>query len=145
MALLTRTSSSTMPPIDSYVLLVDDDFESVEPLGELVRFAGHRTATARSAIEAFACCFHRRPSVVVTDLDMPGKDGRDLARWFKRKHPLIPLVLVTGHDLDHPDWIVHREHFEAIFPKPLDFDQFLVTLTRLMSPPRRRASSPSRP
>jgi CheY-like chemotaxis protein len=123
----------TLIPDGPYVLLVDDEIRSVEPLGELVRYSGFASVVTSSATDALACCFHRRPSVLVTDLVMPGPDGRALARRVRRYHPTIPIVLVTGQSLEDPEWAIPADLFDAVFPKPLDLERFLETLTRLMA------------
>jgi CheY-like chemotaxis protein len=117
-----------------YVLLVDDDEASCQPLAELVRFAGYASHAVRSAAEALACCRKQRPEILVTDLVMPRRDGRALARRVRKRFPGLPIILVTGQNLEHPDWSVPSDLFEAIFPKPLDFDRFISFLGRLMPP-----------
>jgi DNA-binding NtrC family response regulator len=133
MEVFTRSIGPTLIPEGPYVLLVDDEIQSVEPLGQLVRFSGFSSVVTRSATDALACCFHKRPSVVVTDLVMPGPDGRALAHRVRRRHPAIPIVLVTGQNLEDPAWAIPDDLFAAVFSKPLDLDRFLQTLARLMT------------
>jgi CheY-like chemotaxis protein len=121
-------------PENPYVLLVDDDDSSCRPLAELVRFAGFPSVSTRSAASALACCRRRRPDVLVTDLVMPGRDGRALAVRVRKRFPGLPIVLVTGQNLEHPDWSIPSGLFEAIFPKPLDFDRFIEFVGLLMPP-----------
>ncbi len=145
MHIYTRLIDEALIPAEPYILLVDDQDESLRPLGELVQVAGFRSLAAMSAHDALACCVRSKPTVMVTDLVMPGKDGRELARRVRRHHPALPMLLVTGQDLDHPDWSVPAGLFQSIFAKPLDFDRFLGTLARLMPSPRCRGSNPGRP
>jgi len=144
MNVFIRTVDLAAIPTGPYVLLVDDEIESVRPLGELVRHAGYASIAARSAHDALACCVRKRPSVVVTDLVMPSKDGRDLAIRVRRRHPSVPIMLVTGQDLDRPAWTVPAGLFHAIFAKPLDFDRFVRTLTAFMGPTRRKGPARDR-
>src|SRR4051794_18091173 len=127
MDVFTRSIGPTRIPEGPYVLLVDDEIRSVEPLGEVVRDSGFATVTTQSATDALACCFHKRPSVLVTDLVMPGPDGRALARRVRKRHPLIPIVLVTGQNLEDPEWAIPTELFAEVFAKPLDLGRFLET------------------
>jgi len=145
MNVFTRTIDLTAIPTEPYVLLVDDEAASVQPLGELVRHTGFANIAACSAHDALACCLRKRPSVVVTDLVMPSKDGRDLARRVRRRHPTVPILLVTGQDLDQPAWSVPPDLFHAIFAKPLDFDRFVRTLSGLMPAPRLKWTARGRP
>ncbi len=145
MEVYTRSIGTMTLPEGPYVLLVDDEDASVGPLRDLVRFAGFASVATRSATDALACCFHRPPRVVVTDLVMPGQDGRALARRIRRRYPVLPIVLITGQNLEHPDWTIPPDLFEAIYPKPLDFERFIGTIERLMVAPRRGGTGQGRP
>jgi CheY-like chemotaxis protein len=144
MNVFTRSIGAKVLPDSAYVLLVDDEEASFLPLVELVRYAGFASVAAQSATDALACCYQKRPDVVVTDLDMPGPDGRALARRIRKRFPGVPILLVTGQNLDNPDWAVPAELFDAIFAKPLDFDRFIRTIGRLMPPPKRRGPASGR-
>lgn len=145
MHVFTRSIEPDSLPQAPYVLLVDDEEASFLPLAELVRFAGFASVATRSATDALACCYRRRPDVVVTDLDMPGPDGRALARRLRKRFPDIPIVLVTGQNLDDPDWMIPDGLFEAVLTKPLDFERLIDLLGRLMPPPRRGGPGRGRP
>lgn len=145
MNLFTRAIGATAIPQEPYVLLVDDEATSVGPLEELVRLSGFATVATRSATDALACCFHRRPHLVVTDLVMPGPDGRALARRVRRRYPNVPILLVTGQNLESPDWAFPGDMFQEVFSKPLDLDRFLTVLGKHMPAPRRRTHGRGRP
>jgi CheY-like chemotaxis protein len=99
-----------------------------------VRFAGYTSVAVSSAAEALACCRRKRPEILVTDLVIPGRDGRALAIRVRKRFPKLPIVLVTGQNLEHPDWSIPSGLFQAIYPKPLDFDRFIAFVSRLMPP-----------
>ncbi len=145
LTIYTRSLGSPPLPTVPYVLLVDDEDDSIGPLSELVRYAGFQSVAAKCVADAVACCFHRRPSLLVTDLVMPGHDGRTLARRVKRRYPTVPILLVSGQDLDQPDWMVPPGLFTAIFSKPLDFERFIKAVERHMLKPFVRGPQPGRP
>jgi CheY-like chemotaxis protein len=145
MHVFTPSIGALAVPKAPFVLLVDDEEDSVLPLVKLVQFAGYESVAARSASDALACCDHRRPDLVVTDLVMPGPDGRVLARRLRKRFPEVPIWLVTGQNLEHPDWAIPSDLFEAIFPKPLDFDRFIAEVGKLMPPPKGRGPGRTRP
>jgi CheY-like chemotaxis protein len=145
MNVFTRSIGAKWLPDTPYVLVVDDEEASFLPLVELVRIEGFASVATRSATDALACCYHRKPAVVVTDLDMPGPDGRALARRLRTRFPGVPIVLVTGQNLDNPEWIVPDGLFEAVFTKPLALDRFLELLGRLIPPSRRKGPGRARP
>ena len=67
------------------VLLVDDDAEAREALGELLRLVGARVETARSVSAAMAVLELRTFDAIVSDLAMPGQDGFELMRWVRAR------------------------------------------------------------
>jgi CheY-like chemotaxis protein len=138
MNVFTRSVGAALLPDAPYVLLVDDEEASFLPLVELIRLAGFASVATRSATDALACCYHRRPEIVVTDLVMPGPDGRALAKRLRRRFPEVPILLVTGQSLDRPDWAIPAGLFEAVFPKPLDIERFIALVGRLMCPSKPR-------
>jgi CheY-like chemotaxis protein len=130
---------------DAYVLLVDDHEPSLRRLGELLQRLGHRCISARSGAEALSCCDRRRPSVVVTDLMMPNLDGRGLARWLQPRCPSVPIILMTGQELDSRALCELQRTFAAVLPKPVDIDRLLGLLDRIAPPAATAASHLSRP
>ena len=60
------------------ILLVDDDPDLLKLIGMRLSAAGYRVKSAESGEIALAQIAVSRPSVVVTDLRMPGIDGMQL-------------------------------------------------------------------
>ena len=63
---------------------------------------------------------------------MPDLDGQGLARWLKARYPTLPIILVTGEELDAPTLASLRQTFEEVLKKPLNVELFLSVLERLM-------------
>jgi CheY-like chemotaxis protein len=133
------------PSADPYVLLVDDHEPSVRRLGELVSQSGHRCLVANSGAEALHLCDARRPQVIVTDLSMPNLDGLGLARWLQGRHPSVPIILMTGQSLDAHALEALRRRFTAVLAKPIDVDQLLGLLDRVMPRTVKRDLTRGRP
>lgn len=79
------------------VALVVDD----EPgLGELMAMAlgsqGWHTVVAAAPDEAAALASGHAIDLLVTDLQMPGMSGLDLARLLRERHADLPVVLMSG-------------------------------------------------
>jgi DNA-binding response OmpR family regulator len=77
------------------VLVVEDDPDSRELIGNLLEMAGATVLCAESVAQAMDSeCRSFDPDVVLTDFAMPGADGFDLIREF-RKAPCARAVAVT--------------------------------------------------
>jgi CheY-like chemotaxis protein len=78
------------------ILVVDDDADSCELVGLVLREAGYSIDLAKDGSEALAKAARRRPDVVLADVQMPGIDGLELARRLHAADPTLPVVLTTG-------------------------------------------------
>ncbi|MEK6709712.1 MAG: response regulator [Nitrospinota bacterium] len=79
------------------ILLVDDEAETLEVLGEILRSMGYQAETARSGEEALAK-LSPQTDLVLLDVKMPGLDGFQVAQRI-RKNPAtkdIPIIMVTA-------------------------------------------------
>ncbi len=77
-------------------LIVDDDMEMRGMLGFTMRRAGYVVDLAESAEEALQKAHEAPPSVVITDLHMPGMDGMWLLKELRRWVPDMPVLVITA-------------------------------------------------
>ncbi|HIP24086.1 MAG TPA: sigma-54-dependent Fis family transcriptional regulator [Rhodobacteraceae bacterium] len=78
------------------ILLVDDDREVREALGQSLEIAGYPVVLAGSFIEALDYISPEFEGVVLSDVRMPGKDGFALLERCKQVDSDLPVVLITG-------------------------------------------------
>lgn len=128
-----------------FILLVDDYEPCLERLREVVELTGLPSVAASSGADALALCDDRRPSCVVTDLSMPVLDGSALSRWLRARYPDLPIILVTGQDLDARARDALGPAFAAMLPKPVDPVALLETLGRVVQDGPARPNDPVRP
>jgi DNA-binding NtrC family response regulator len=79
------------------VLLVDDEPSFVETLSRRLTLRKLDVETAQSADEAFDVLARQAIDVVVLDVRMPGTDGLSAIKTIKRRHPLVEVILLSGH------------------------------------------------
>jgi len=82
--------------MDLSVLLVDDDREVREALGQSLEIAGYPVVLAGSFIEAADHISSAFQGVVLSDVRMPGKDGFDLLARCQQVDKNLPVILITG-------------------------------------------------
>ena len=68
-----------------------------------------------------------RPDIILLDLNLPKKDGREVLREIKEDSNLknIPVVILTTSSAEKDIRIAYDLHANAYITKPLDFDQFI--------------------
>ncbi|HEX8203545.1 MAG TPA: response regulator transcription factor, partial [Isosphaeraceae bacterium] len=85
-------------PGPTRVLIVDDFLIERRVAGRIVeQIDGLEVIYAGDGHEALVALAHELPSVVLTDLQMPGMDGLELVEAVRQKYPHIPVILMTAH------------------------------------------------
>ena len=86
--------------IEPSVLVVDDEAQFVETLIKRLEKRGVRASSAHSGQEALDCLAGSgatRTDVVILDVKMPGMDGLETLAAIKEEHPLVEVIMLTGH------------------------------------------------
>jgi diguanylate cyclase (GGDEF)-like protein len=94
-----------MPNIS--VLVVDDDSTQVNLLYMILSKAGYWVRKAASGQEAFESMRGEPPDIVISDVDMPGVDGYQLASMMSMDVVLrsVPIILMSGRRVSPEDQI----------------------------------------
>jgi CheY-like chemotaxis protein len=126
-----------MPDAAKTVLVVDDDPDAREFLTTVLADHGIATAVARDGAEAITAIERSAPALVALDITMPEKSGVAVYRKLKEdaRFKDIPVVIITGVSDDFRRFISTRRHVpppEGYLSKPVDHEQFLALVTRLI-------------
>lgn len=78
------------------VLVVDDEVEILELLGEYLRARGHEVHIARTGRDALGLLDDHEVDVVLTDLKMPDGNGLDLLAACQALRPAPMVIVMTG-------------------------------------------------
>ena len=79
------------------VLLVDDEKDFIEALGERMENRGMNVSTTTSAKNALKKMEEEAYDAIVLDLQMPEMDGIEALKAIKKKNPDMQVILLTGH------------------------------------------------
>ncbi len=86
-----------MVRIPTRVLIVDDEKDFVEMFSLRLTEAGEKVSTAYGGRECLEVLAQEAIDVVVLDIKMPGMDGIETLKEIKRRHPIVEVILLTGH------------------------------------------------
>ncbi len=112
------------------VLVVEDEAPIRQITSRWLQHAGYRVAGVASAEEAIAVADGRGPQVLVTDVQMPGRDGLWLAQQFRHRFPDTALVMVSGDPTTGPAAATARLGAFDYLPKPFTADQLTEAVDR---------------
>jgi DNA-binding NtrC family response regulator len=79
------------------VLIVDDEADSRAGLRLLLEAWGYEVIEAADGLEALDRSSEYRPTVIISDLVMPGMDGLALLETLRAELPAASVILLTGH------------------------------------------------
>ena len=88
---------------------------------------------------------HDTPQVLVSDIRMPGMNGIELLRSVKRKHPALPVIIMTAFsDLESAVSAFQGGAFEYL-PKPFDVDKAVELIRRAVDESERESRADEAP
>jgi CheY-like chemotaxis protein len=132
--------ATQVTPIE--VLLVEDDPGDVLMTREA--FEEHRVnnrlEVVPDGVEALAYLRREdpysdavRPDLILLDLNLPRRDGRQVLKEIKNDESLrhIPVVVLTTSQRDEDILRSYQLHANAYVTKPVDFDQFIKAVQQI--------------
>jgi chemosensory pili system protein ChpA (sensor histidine kinase/response regulator) len=109
------------------VLVVDDSITVRRVTQRLLKREGYRVALANDGLQALERLREERPTLVLSDIEMPRMDGFDLVRNIRNDEKLrdLPVIMITSRIAEK-----HREHARELgvnhyLGKPFAEDELL--------------------
>jgi two-component system cell cycle sensor histidine kinase/response regulator CckA len=130
----SKPSTSDLASATRATILLAEDLPAVRSLtAQILTSAGFVVTEAADGEEAFrkAAGLSAPPDVLVTDVQMPGMNGRELAARIRAKWPGVRVLFISGFEPDvqaaPPD-----ESREAFLPKPFSPEELIQAVGKLM-------------
>ena len=79
------------------IMLVDDEERFLLTTSKLLVRKGFNVVTASSGEHCLEMLSREAVHVVILDVKMPGMDGLETLREIKQRHPLVEVIMLTGH------------------------------------------------
>lgn len=120
------------PPEPAALLLVDDSAVARAKLAKLFQTAGYRVTLAKDGAEALERLAEQSFAVLITDLEMPNKDGFELIAAVHGNLDTedLPIIAITGHD-DMQARVHQVQGLYGIFKKPWNDRELLKRVETL--------------
>ena len=121
------------------ILVVDDNRDAAESLGELLTALGATVCVVHSGREALDALDSFGPDSVLLDIGMPAMDGYEVARKIRStdEHGDVLLIAVTGWGQEHDERRSLAAGFDHHLVKPPDIDKLRELLATGWSDPER--------
>ncbi len=118
----------------SDILVIDDEKDIRELIGDILEDEGHSPRLARNSQSAFNEINRVEPDLIILDIWLKDSefDGIDILKKTKRDNPGIPVVIISGHgNIEIAVAAVKQGAYDFI-EKPFNIDQLLVVVGRAL-------------
>jgi CheY-like chemotaxis protein len=124
-----------LPLAGTRVLIVEDEPDAAELLGEILTFAGAVVDRAHCADDALRKMSVFRPELIVSDIGLPGVDGHELLRRIRalslEEGGRTPAIALTAYSRGHDEERALAAGFQALLSKPFEPAQLIASLASL--------------
>jgi len=116
------------------VLLVEDEPELLELIGEVLQGNGYHVIPALSGGKALELWARSRPKIdlLVTDMKMPGVGGQELARMLVAENPHLKVLYTSGYSPDGIELKMSLREGDNYLQKPYRPEGLLVAIRKAL-------------
>ena len=130
-----------MAETQQHLLLVDDEKALREVIAERLGDSGYRVEQAGTGEEALERLNEFAFDVLITDLRLPGVDGRQVLDEALARYPDITAIVITGFGGVREAVEVTRLGAEGFITKPFQFDELMHELSTAAEKRRLKAEN----
>ena len=130
-----KTENTLSRDTGSRILVVDDDRDILIFMKLALESEGLEVTCAERGEEALELLAARSYRVLLTDQNMPGIDGFELARQARRIQPELTVFMGTGHLYPGIEERAAAAGISEVFGKPFNFQRLFKLLLEIVSHP----------
>ena len=117
------------------ILVIDDEKGILRVIEEALTKFGHNVEIAADGCEGIQKFDDGSYDMVITDLRMPGIDGKGVVKHIRSSQKSsIPVIGISG-----TPWLIQDLGFDAVLPKPFPLQDLVESVKKLSSPASRPA------
>jgi CheY-like chemotaxis protein len=117
------------------VIVVEDTYDDQQLVSRILAHYGAEVFVAKNGNECLQLLTQFEPTVIVTDLAMPGKDGWQMLVAIRSNVEIahIPVIALTAyHSTDVAEDAI-KAGFDGYFPKPINPQTFVGRVAEIIS------------
>jgi len=122
---MASTNASTVAGRRPGILVVDDDAGIRENIADLLSTEDYHVVSAGNADEAMRVLEAEEIDLMLTDFQMPGRNGVELIEAARKANHPIPAILMTAYLYVYEQIDEERRQGITLLRKPFDADEIL--------------------
>lgn len=116
------------------ILIVDDDACYLHLLSSVLRLKRFDVAVASHGFDALELLGNEGVDLLITDFDMPGMNGLELASCARERYPDMTVFMITASILSDIVEAAISAGISNVFAKPLDIDNLVEAIRAALYP-----------
>lgn len=118
--------------VDKKILIVDDSPSQVRLIQNVLEHEGYRPVGLSDPRKIEETIATERPSVILLDVVMPGRNGFEVCRDLKgnAEFKTIPVILVTSKDTESDKFWGQQQGADGYVTKPFTREELLRAVRR---------------
>ena len=124
------------------VLIVDDHAPVIRVMRMGLEQAGYEVESASNGTECLVKLCDSHPDFLVTDIDMPKMDGKELCLAIEKQFPdrTFPIVVLTSRtEMEHRDWTQGIDKL-TFMEKPVSMRRLVAHISNSLAEPQAEAA-----
>ena len=114
------------------ILVADDEPMVRSALTQILQSAGHSVIEAEDGLQAIKKYNAENQDLAIVDMYMPGQDGVETIRYFRKFAPQLRLIAITGNPADNVLAVAQHLGAVAVFQKPFEASELLKAVTHAL-------------
>ncbi|MAE51317.1 MAG: sigma-54-dependent Fis family transcriptional regulator [Micavibrio sp.] len=116
------------------ILIVDDEEDIRNLIKGILEDEGYSVRTAHNSDKAYALISEAVPRLVILDIWLQGSahDGLQILETIKQKHPLLPVLMISGHGTIETAVNAIKQGAYDFIEKPFKSDRLLLMIQRAL-------------
>jgi CheY-like chemotaxis protein len=119
------------------IIVVEDDNDVRRHVGAFLDRSGAKVVVARNGLEGLEAIKNNHPTMVLSDIKMPGMDGFGLLREIRALGPdaggNVPVIAMTAFVRQGERAYMLDAGFQACLPKPFTPDKLLEAIRMVLN------------
>ena len=117
------------------ILIVEDNEKNRKLIRDLLQVKGYQTIESETAEDGLRLAEEKSPALILMDIQLAGMDGITAMKQLKATPTTkaIPIIAITASAMTHNRETMLAEGFDGYQTKPLNLNEFLSDIERLIA------------
>jgi len=114
------------------ILIVDDDKNILNGLAEILGIVGFEVIKADAGTEALKILSIKNIDLLIVDILMPEVDGKKILSLLKEAEPDMPIIIITGFDIEITREYATKYKANGFLPKPIEAEDLINLVNKIL-------------